>query len=997
MKGTIASASLLILLWVSVPAEGQDEQGRAAAAAVLATLSRSTTNGLNGRYACIYVTGARTEPPNSSGDVRVVIDGFAELPGSHALASLPANWDVRLQRSGKEWHVARVGISEASLADALIAARTGAERDQLLVAHPDADRTELARQLCDKGFAINTRGEYTRAESIAEVALAVARDGGGDDALARAIWLRGRARDGQDRLDEAIADYEEARRLADRSGDRETVAASLVGIGTLTMGKGDDAGGAASLQSALREALAIGNDRIAATALLILGNREKNAADFVAALRLYDDSAARAERSGDLVINAAALANSGLVYDRLNNFDLGSRYLRRAIALYRKAGNVPGVIRNLRNLAAVQSEANDLEDAEVTLHEIDQLLVTHFDARVAAYCDLTRARIALWQNRPARAQRLSARALGASRNIDDEELTGSAAHMLANSYTAGHHYIEALPLYDEALRLAKLRNGLDTYWRARGDQAETLRCLGRTDDAKTANLDAIAVVEGISANVPRDSLDQRSFFHDARPLYREMFRLNAPSDPSAALEWEEKGRARMLLALLSRGRSVPDAELTERERGEQTLVERRLREANLKLLRARTRPAIDRTQILELTGSVKRARVERDVVISRMNRDRPEWSLTRGLLSRPSVAELQRSIPPDGVILEYTIAKDRIWVTAVTRQHLPHIVGIPVGEVTLNRKVARFVALLGGAQPGLSSLAHELYDVLLKPVTPELRGKRTICIIPDGQLWRLPFQALLADDGRYLIEHHPLFYAPSAAVLTWYESHGQDSAPRAVLAIGNPDLRVNPGKSSKSSPQGRALSRLPDAEREARAVVALYGGTSQLLTGAAATEARFKSLAPQFRILHLATHGSFDDLQPMYSNVILAPGATEDGLFEAREWIGLGIRADLVVLSACETGRGLAVGGEGVVGMSWALLAAGCPRAIVAQTDVPESTSELMIAFHRELAGRLKSDGPFDPSAATEALRDAQLAMLRDKRYAEPFNWAGFMLIGRGW
>lgn len=180
-------------------------------------------------------------------------------------------------------------------------------------------------------------------------------------------------------------------------------------------------------------------------------------------------------------------------------------------------------------------------------------------------------------------------------------------------------------------------------------------------------------------------------------------------------------------------------------------------------------------------------------------------------------------------------------------------------------------------------------------------------------------------------------------------------------------------------------------------VASIYGGTSQLLTGDAATESRFKSLAPQFRILHLATHGTFDDLQPMYSNVVLTPGGSEDGLFEAREWIGLGIRADLIVLSGCETGRGQAIGGEGVVGMSWALLAAGCPTAVLTQTDVPESAAELMIAFHRSLANRSIRGGAFDPRAATEALRDAQLAMLRDKRYAEPFHWAGFMLIGRGW
>jgi CHAT domain-containing protein/tetratricopeptide (TPR) repeat protein len=976
MKGIIVPVSLLVMLTCASSADAEDSKERAAAAAVQSVLSR-----LPGRYACVYLTGARV----SSGErepVRVVLDGFGELPGNHAIAPLPANWDVRLRRAGERWRVERVRIAEELLADALIAAHTSAARDALLAAHPDSDRTELARQLSDKGFAIDVTGDYARAEGIAELALTIARDGGGDDAIARAIWLRGRARDGEDRLDEALADYEEARLLAGRSGDLETVAASLVGIGSLTMLKGDDAAGASAVHSALDYALAIGNDHIAATALLILGNRQQVAADFVAALKLYDDAEARAERCGDLLINAAVVGNSGLVYDRLNNYDLASRYLHRAIVLYRKAGNVRGVMRNLRNLAEIQTGASDLAPAEATLREIDQQLHKHFDARVAAYSDVTRARIAIWQHRAGRAEQFADRALRAARTIGDEKLTQSAAETLGNAHAKRRHYLEALPLYDEAIRLAKSVNDNDAYWRLRSDQADALHHLGRIDEAKTACLDAIDVIEGISTNVPRGGLDQRSFAQDTRFLYREMFRLFAGSDPSAALEWEERGRSRALLSFLSRGRTVPDSELTERERNEQRTTERTLSDANRRLLRARAQQGPARSRIAALIDSVKRARLERDVLTSRLDRDHPGSSLTRGDLARPSMDELRRSIPADGVILEYILDGDHCWVVATTRDHLPRIVVIRGDEATVDRKVARFVALLAGAQPAVSSLSHELYGLLVRPVASELRGKQTICLVPDGSLWRLPFQALRGDDG-YLVERHPLFYAPSAAVLAWYESHRPQSAARPMLAIGDPGTRP--------------LRPLPDAEREARTVAAIYGGTSLLLTGAQATESRFKTLAPQFRILHLATHGTFDNRQPMYSNVVLAPGGSDDGLLEAREWIGLDIRADLVVLSGCETGRGLAIGGEGVVGMSWALLAAGCPTAVVTQTDVPESAAALMIEFHRRLASRSKRGGVFDPRAATEALRDAQLAMLRDKRYAEPFHWAGFMLIGSGW
>jgi len=987
MKGI---ASLLVFLLCAGYANAEDSKERAAAATVQSTLSR-----LPDRYACVYVTGARVESSRApeSEPVRVLIDGFGELPGNHAIAPLPANWDVRLRRAGERWHIERIRIAEESLADALIAAHTSAARDALLAAHPDSDRTELARQLSDKGFAIDITGDYARAERIAELALTIARDGGGDDAIARAIWLRGRARDGEDRLDEALADYREAQRLAERSGDLETVAASLVGLGTLTMIEGDDAAGVSAVHAALDKALAIGNDHIAATALLILGNRQQTAADFVGALKLYDDAEARAERSGDLLINAAVVGNSGLLYDRLNNYDLASLQLRRAIGLYRKAGNARGVLRNLRNLAEIETGAGDLAPAEATLREIDQQLRQHFDARVAAYSDVTRARIAIWQHRAGPAERFAARALRAARTIGDEKLTQSAVQTLGNAHAERRHYLEALPLYDEAIRLAKSVNDNDAYWRLRSDQADALHHLGRIDQAKAACLDAIDVIEGIGTTVPRGGLDQQSFAQDSRFLYREMFRLVAGSDPSAALEWEERGRSRALLSFLSRGRTVPDSELTERERNEQRLTEQALNDANRKLLRARIQKPAER-KIAELTGAVKRARLERDVLTSRLDRDHPGASLTRGELSRPSMDELRRSIPADGVLLEYILDGEHCWVVATTRDHAPRIVAINSNEAAVDRKVARFIALLAGAQPAVSSLSRELYGLLVGPVTSELRSKRTICFVPDGSLWRLPFQALLGDDGRYLVEHHPLFYAPSAAVLAWYASHRPESAARPVLAIGDPDLG---GMGKASSRRDRTLRPLPDAEREARAVASIYGGTSLPLTGAAATESRFKSLAPQFRILHLATHGTFDNQQPMYSNVVLAPGGSDDGLLEAREWIGLGIRADLVVLSGCETGRGMAIGGEGVVGMSWALLAAGCPTAVVTQTDVPESAAALMIEFHRRLANRSKRGGAFDPRAATEALRDAQLAMLRDKRYAEPFHWAGFMLIGSGW
>jgi CHAT domain-containing protein len=313
----------------------------------------------------------------------------------------------------------------------------------------------------------------------------------------------------------------------------------------------------------------------------------------------------------------------------------------------------------------------------------------------------------------------------------------------------------------------------------------------------------------------------------------------------------------------------------------------------------------------------------------------------------------------------------------------------------LSERVNEFRRMLAERDLNYQDAARQLYDLLLKPAEEQLRGRKTLCIVPDRALWELPFQALQPRTGVHLLEDHTLFYAPSLTVLR--EVTKQPSTATGVktlLALGNPQLS---GQASgvRGDDSETRFGPLPEAEKEVKTLARLYGpAKSQIFIGAEAREGVVKTEASKYQVLHFATHGLLDNRNPLFSYLTLAQAAgdkNEDGLLEAREIINMDLHAKLAVLSACQTARGRVGAGEGVIGMSWALFVAGVPTTVASQWNVDSaSTTSLMIDFHRRLTTRPRE-------AKAEALRQAALGLLKSERYRHPFYWAGFVMIGDGW
>jgi CHAT domain-containing protein len=215
--------------------------------------------------------------------------------------------------------------------------------------------------------------------------------------------------------------------------------------------------------------------------------------------------------------------------------------------------------------------------------------------------------------------------------------------------------------------------------------------------------------------------------------------------------------------------------------------------------------------------------------------------------------------------------------------------------------------------------------------------------------------------------------------------------------MGNPDVGKETVERVKLVHRDERLDPLPEAEREVKTLRQLYGAAQSLVyVGAEAREDRVKAEAGRFGVLHLATHGILNDASPMYSQVVLAHSAgdgSEDGLLEAWEIMKLDLKGDLVVLSACETGRGRVGAGEGVIGLTWALFVAGIPTTVVSQWKVESaSTTRLMLEFHRNLQSKTKKSHV----STAQALQRAAVKMLQSADYRHPFYWGGFVVVGDG-
>jgi CHAT domain-containing protein/tetratricopeptide (TPR) repeat protein len=857
--------------------------------------------------------------------------------------------------------------SEAkTLATKLAAAPTAAEQDSLIQKSDPAvlKGPGLRYALIDIAFQHTLEGKYVEAEKVDRMIIHVgerlhdpAMIAAGQTMAGGVLRESGDYSEGLSLLRQAAAYYDQ------QPGPSTEKTSVSLALGITYLYEGNFRRAFASLERSLKIATELHQREGIIPALNSMGEVLRAEGQPERALQFYER--ARKEVGDDSAWNMAFIFNNiGMACEAMDENAKAIDYLNRARAVAEKMKFQPRVASALTELGNLHLRAGETDAAADSYQQSAELCVQLHDRSDEAQARLGLARVARARND------LSAALLHA----------GKAAEIY-----------RAIEEHDSVARAETL-------------VGQSLYSLGKTGDARVAFEEAIAEIEQVRGQLAGGTEEAESFFASRVVPYQELVAMFVKEQRNEdALVIAERASARALLDILAKGKSAPAAALTDSQKKRVRELEGRLAETNHRLIDELQSDHSSDTQLASLRADLRSARLERENFNAEIGNENKVDSKPVAPASMEEMTGLTR----DGktALLKFVVTKDETFLFVLHERdghHLVEVFSLQLSREELTKRASAFRSLIAERGLDWQRRARALYASLLQKSEAAWNDATRLIIIPDGPLWDLPFQTLQDANKRCLIEEHTISYAPSITFLTRVQANrsgekkSEDDA--RLFALANPATAYVARNSEakkilvSGGPQlmGEIWEPLPAAEKQVTELQKLYSaGRSVVLTGAKAREDTFKARAGDFDIVHFATHGVLNDRAPLYSYLLmsqedLAPG--EDGLLEAWELMEIKLHARLAVLSACETARGKISEGEGVIGLSWAFFAAGCPSEVVSQWKVDSaSNTDLMLEFHR----RFRSG-----KSAAEALRDASLTLAKNSRYRHPFYWAPFVAIG---
>ncbi len=531
--------------------------------------------------------------------------------------------------------------------------------------------------------------------------------------------------------------------------------------------------------------------------------------------------------------------------------------------------------------------------------------------------------------------------------------------------------------FSEALRRSEQTHLDELQWRCLWKLGALAKQESSLEPARDYYQRALAALERLSAKIKIEEY-RSGFIDDKSELYEEAVLLLLQMKREAeAFAIAERAKSRSFADLL--GNSGVDwqagADRALLDRRERLLEQINFTQGKISTLQAQPSEAESaRLTVAALTDSLATLQKAYTDLLVEIKSANPELADAVSVEPLP-LAEVQAMLADSVALIEYFFAKDRL-VSWVVDQAQARAVSTPLDRKRLGESVAQFRRAIQ-KRASTEAFSRELYDAFIKPIAPLLANATQLVIVPHGALHYVPFPALQRADSTYLIDHYALALAPSATALGFCYRKGaalpeQGEKNYRVLALGNPEV-------------GNSRLDLPFAEKEIKSLEQTFGEI-QSFTRREATHNALLAAKDNAELLHFSCHGVYDEKNPLFSALLLAPeSASDDGRLAAHEIFGLKLNTHLVMLSACETGLARVTGGDEVVGLARSFIFAGTPSLIASLWTVDDLATAITVKrFYRYLkAGDTKA----------QALRAAQ-RFVRDHHNRHPAYWASFGLTG---
>ncbi|MBC1238372.1 CHAT domain-containing tetratricopeptide repeat protein [Nostoc sp. 2RC] len=712
---------------------------------------------------------------------------------------------------------------------------------------------------------------------------------------------------------------------------------------------------------------------------LNLGQQQK-------AIDYFNQSLALNQEMGDKLAASTALNNIATVYSDLQQEQKALEFLQKSLVITKNLGNKSGEARTLNNIGNIYSKIGEKQKA-----------LDYFNQSLPLF--------EFVENK-----------LGLAANLNNIGLIYSD---LGEQPKALNYYQQAISLYQKVGN----RGGeaLAIY-----NMASAERKQGNLNSALNKIKIVINIVEDLRTKINSQEL-RASYFATVQNYYQfyiDLLMQLHKQEPSKgydalALQTSERARARSLLELLTEAkadiRQGVEPKLLFQERDLQKQID-----------------VLEKRRIQLLGGNYTKAQVqtlekENEAVLEQYQQVQIKIRATSpryAALTQPqplSLAQIQQQVLDENtLLLEYSLGEQRSYLWAVTNKSITSY-ELPK-RAEIEAIVQKFRQEITTPYLKHSPSLDTLSQIILAPVAPQLENKRLV-VVSDGALQYVPFAALTKPNSQKtskyepLLINHEIITLPSASTVAILRNEHKQRKPvaKTLIVLADPifsldderlqsKIQTSPPVITEPNLNTLALNRaakdsevnferLKFTRHEAEQILALVPANkakSAFDFTASRNTAISKDLS-QYNIIHFATHGILNSKHPELSGIVLSlfddKGMPQNGFLRLHDVFNLNLKAELVVLSACKTGLGEEVRGEGLVGLTRGFMYAGSPRVVVSLWSVDDqATSELMKAFYQKMLQQ-----GLKPAAA---LRTAQLEIWRTKRYAAPYYWAAFTLQG---